>query len=502
MSMMNPKRLYVISDLHLGGDYAQGPERGGRGFRICTHVPELAAFVRAVAAEAHEADVELVINGDVIDFLAETRQVADPVSGEMSSGWHPFIDDPVEAGKILRRIIERDKDFFVALKQLLAAGARLTLTLGNHDIELSFPSLRRMLAQELEADGKRFSFIYDGEAYQVGNVLIEHGNRYDEWNVVSYDELRRARSVQSRKEPVLDAARGFEAPAGSFLVAGIMNEIKTRYPFIDLLKPENEAAIPILLALAPEYRARIVTIAGLVAKSQRHRIGSDGMPLYAGDIADVLSERSGETLVNEIVRSRIGAADMPGFETISGAGKVSTDRYQDMAGDIASSSLRSLWSILKLTLASPSEPVASRLPTLLAALKGTEEDYSFEPNREKPQYLDAAQRILSRGFDVVLFGHTHLAKSITLENGTYFNTGTWADVIPFPTTILHPGQSAQTEGDAAVLARLEQFVGDMAGVRLAEYLRFFPKYVRIELGDDGRVVSSELREYKGAGLAS
>src|SRR5262249_50206933 len=146
-----------------------------------------------------------------------------------------LIEDPSEATAVLRRIIDRDRLFFSALRDLLTAGHRLTIVLGNHDVELSFPALRRILMEELGADGKRFSFIYDGEAYQVGKVLIEHGNRYDEWNVVTHDALRRLRSVQSRMEPALKADRGFEAPAGSFLVAGVMNEIKNRYPFVDLL---------------------------------------------------------------------------------------------------------------------------------------------------------------------------------------------------------------------------------------------------------------------------
>src|SRR5439155_7172313 len=121
---------------------------------------------------------------------------------------------------VFRCILNRDRQFFAALKEFLSGGHRLTILLGNHDIELSFPALRRVLVEELEADGRRFSFIYDGEAYALGKVLIEHGNRYDEWNVVTHDTLRRVRSVQSRAEPMLEAWRSFEAPAGSFLVAG------------------------------------------------------------------------------------------------------------------------------------------------------------------------------------------------------------------------------------------------------------------------------------------
>ena len=37
----------------------------------------------------------------------------------------------------------------------------------------------------------------------------------------------------------------------------------------------------------------------------------------------------------------------------------------------------------------------------------------------------AAERLLDRGFDAVVFGHTHHAEAVDLPSGTYLNTGTW-----------------------------------------------------------------------------
>jgi UDP-2,3-diacylglucosamine pyrophosphatase LpxH len=33
--------------------------------------------------------------------------------------------------------------------------------------------------------------------------------------------------------------------------------------------------------------------------------------------------------------------------------------------------------------------------------------------------------ILRRGFDAVVFGHTHLAEMVTLPEGVYVNSGNW-----------------------------------------------------------------------------
>jgi UDP-2,3-diacylglucosamine pyrophosphatase LpxH len=38
---------------------------------------------------------------------------------------------------------------------------------------------------------------------------------------------------------------------------------------------------------------------------------------------------------------------------------------------------------------------------------------------------EAAEMLLGRGFDVVVFGHTHNAEEITLPSGTYINAGDW-----------------------------------------------------------------------------
>ena len=40
-------------------------------------------------------------------------------------------------------------------------------------------------------------------------------------------------------------------------------------------------------------------------------------------------------------------------------------------------------------------------------------------------YHDAASMILRRGFDAVVFGHTHLAEMVTLPEGIYVNSGNW-----------------------------------------------------------------------------
>jgi UDP-2,3-diacylglucosamine pyrophosphatase LpxH len=45
---------------------------------------------------------------------------------------------------------------------------------------------------------------------------------------------------------------------------------------------------------------------------------------------------------------------------------------------------------------------------------------------EQPHFREAAEELSNRGFDAVIFGHTHHAGEKSLENGNrYFNTGSW-----------------------------------------------------------------------------
>jgi UDP-2,3-diacylglucosamine pyrophosphatase LpxH len=269
------RQVFVISDLHVGGVYPDSGDPEDRGFRISTQVPQLTAFVTALADKPPgEPAIELVINGDFIDFLAE--------GDSRSCGWQPFIRDPEVATRKLETIVERDRALFAALGGLLSRGHRLTITLGNHDIELALPPVRKRLMELLGVEGHHeFQFIYDGEAYVIGDVLIEHGNRYDMFNVVDHDALRRHRSLVSRNQAVPDEQQ-FNAPTGSHIVASVMNPVKTSYPFIDLLKPETGAAVPILLALEPGARVKLGRLALMVTQATKHKLSGAAMPGFGG----------------------------------------------------------------------------------------------------------------------------------------------------------------------------------------------------------------------------
>jgi UDP-2,3-diacylglucosamine pyrophosphatase LpxH len=197
-------KIFIISDLHLGGrpHPKNGTENGiasPLGSQICHAYAELTQFIDWVASQGSgDVPVELVINGDIVDFLME-----DDYQDELDTV--PWLPDEARVLEKLKLIIERTRETnqrgpFEAMADLLAQGQLLTFILGNHDVELSLPAVRRYLEEDVFRSGSsgRFRFIYDGEAYVRGDLLIEHGNRYDPWNVIDHSALRQERSMLSR----------------------------------------------------------------------------------------------------------------------------------------------------------------------------------------------------------------------------------------------------------------------------------------------------------------
>lgn len=476
--------LFVISDLHIGGKPSDLP--GDRGFRINTHVDTLTEFIEEIVARARVTGrrTELVINGDFIDFLAEEV----PSDGIRRS----FIDNQQDAVETFDAIAARERPLFDALCTLLASGIALTIVLGNHDIELSLPAVRARLAALLRAGHQaNYRFVYDGEAYTVGDVLIEHGNRYDEWNQVDFDGLRELRSACSRDLQVTSGPR-VEPPAGSELVIRVMNPIKQDYPFIDLLKPETDAALPLLLTLEPSFANAMnsIEMARLEYRTRKHGLIAPAQPRHPSNI----SSTTLDPLHKILTCHPIGDQQDKLRKLIAEAQR----RKRASDQKIASGVVRRALSFLQLTVLTPDYD--DRLKLLLETLRELKDDRSFSrthlADKLDKNYHEAAIELAKKGrFKTILFGHTHLAKDINLAQGTkdvearYLNTGTWADLIRVPPEIIHG--SSETAREKLVL-----FAQAIRDKKFDEYLLFQPTFAHICLDSESCTVAVGLYDYK------
>lgn len=483
-TMQRGRRLFIISDLHLGG---RPPGEGQLGFQMCRAYAELADFVDWVSTQPLPANEEreLVINGDVVDFLAED----DFDDGILANEW--TVDDSAALVKF-DKIRERAGGFFDALADMLRAGHRVTFILGNHDVELSLPCVRARLEDVLGLG--RLRFVYDGEAYTVGRVLIEHGNRYDRWNILNFDQLREERAVRSRRLDIGDRRdRLFRAPAGTLLVMSFMNPLKRRYRFIDLLKPETGAVLPLLLALEPdlEFGLRgLLRAAPIVRGIARFVHDSDGMPIDPGELGgpepsdslpltldDVLREELGADAALFIENTRDPAGELGGVREILAALRDMAKRLREAA--------TGLDNLAEIKLASGDDMRRKRLRAALAHTAAA--DHSFDLSHEVKSYRRAAVTLCKRGgFDVVVMGHTHLPKHVDLSSdvgrtSTYLNTGTWASVIRLD-------QLTQPIDDA--------FIEAVQTNQLDAYTRRYLTYAEVRL-DGNSVREATIRSFCG-----
>ena len=377
--------------------------------------PELAKLIDHVGGKPGK--VALAINGDAVDFLAEPDAKA---------------FDPDGAIRKLSRIVG-DRSFqpvWDAFRKFVRGeNRRLIITLGNHDLELALPWVRAHLLDLIADDDAargRVILAFDGAGFlcRVGNatVLCVHGNEVDDWNVTDHETIRRfGRDLQQGR-----SVGAWIPNAGTHLVIDVMNDIKKGYPFVDLLKPELEAVIPVLLAVAPEKRDRISgafpVLRRLVADKVRRATGWLG----AEDRTERVSVGATPVVIGRPAMNHdalMAAAEDQLWRDVEPIALVrEAERDQQLGFREAA------WSWIRG--GDPRE-------TLRTALDGLQKDRSFEWTQEDDTFRQL-DRSIGQDVDFILAGHTHLERALrrSKTGGFYLNSGTWVRLIKIDPKIL------------------------------------------------------------------
>lgn len=180
----------VVSDLHLTEAQPVDPRRPWwmaykrREFFVDADFARLLAHVQAHAA----GPLELVLNGDTFDFDSVTQLPTQPAGavdwlarlrGLAAEEWMSLFK--------LECIIRDHPVWFGAVAAFVRAGHQVVFVLGNHDVELHWPSVQRRIRDALvlpappepstaAADPVRFcGWFYLSE----GDVYLSHGHQYD-----------------------------------------------------------------------------------------------------------------------------------------------------------------------------------------------------------------------------------------------------------------------------------------------------------------------------------
>lgn len=441
---MAKREVFIISDLHLGGDPNDRSVPGNRGFRMCQQGARLARFLRGLRHSAQP--VEVVINGDFLDFLAER----DPRLGT----WSSFYDDAEVAAQVLQIIArKREPEVFEELRQLCAVGHRVVVLVGNHDVELALPTVRRALVEEMGCT-PRFELIYNNEPLVLGDAIIEHGNHADDMNRVAWDQVLRRCAEEPRRLPKSKRTEVL-SPPGSRLVEQLMNPIKTRYPFVDLLKPETRAALPILIALEPSVLVNAPPLLAFLTEATVMGATSGIRPTFSRDLA----ARQGDDPVFRALADTLG---------VEGAHEL----LKEIGAPVTQIDLAARTSLGRRVAARALYCVLARL---------LRNDGTPNLTSDDGPYVAMAKTLTRNGFRVVVLGHTHLARYVEMDGGeAYLNTGTWADLIFFPQSVLRaPKEQAIVE--------LDSFLVDMEAGRLDRWVQQRPTYAWLSQDGDHTV---------------
>jgi UDP-2,3-diacylglucosamine pyrophosphatase LpxH len=441
----------IISDLHVGqnDDFDIFANPGSNKHTLLT------GFLNHVRQQPNP--IELVINGDFIDFL-QLRPW-----GDLSRG---------VALRKIKAIVAKSPSVFNDLGTFLSDPRhKLKILPGNHDVELAYPEvgqvLRDAILQSAPGAEDRLDLFGPPSATRttyrpkINDVLvqIEHGNEGDPWNSLNYNTLFNDAET---------GTKNFSYPPGTKMVYDIMNGFKENLSFVDILKPEMPSVILILLAIKPFTGA--LKIPGAILKA----LGAAG-----NSVLSMLRRKVAGQPLGPKPATGVPASDADDLETFLSRTFPGEEPPSDWEVEVfLGSSERP--GVTDATLGPKLTKV--RLWFLSWALKAL---VRFQAVKQGEKFFNAdhphnaaaigARSRLKGEVKLVVFGHTHEALKTEFTEGLYVNCGTWADLVALP-----------RDSREAMLKWLDDVIANKFE-RTA-----YPTYVRIEPASRGVDVSLNL----------
>jgi UDP-2,3-diacylglucosamine pyrophosphatase LpxH len=405
--------LYVVSDLHLGGGAKTAVFKEGEA---------LAWLIDTVAQHARAASnpVGLCLNGDIVDFLLGAQAKYLNVDTAMA------ILDALAQSQAFAPV-------FAALQRFTQVHqARLLLGLGNHDLELAQPAVRdvlfRHVAPSLDARERVVWSTSGFEGKIAGkNVRVVHGNATDDWNLIPQATLELVESAPAGSDPLA----GVSPNAGTRLVVDVLNELKRHYAFVDLLKPEGEAVLPVILALpggAERVQGLALPFAQAVGSMFLTKVKRLVGLLGAGGVGPIAAEFPGPAAERRDVDRSI--------EEIRSAARYALSLDLPIESQLpASFGALGLFDFIRARIHGLG-PVAALHAGLWEYAQDADLTFSLGMGKSD----DDIDRAEPDEVDVLIAGHTHLARSARRKrgNGWYFNTGTWMRLMRVTRELLAP----------------------------------------------------------------
>ncbi|MBN2716658.1 MAG: metallophosphoesterase [Deltaproteobacteria bacterium] len=247
------KDLIVVSDFHLGE--GRRDKKRYAPTEDFFHDDDFARFLDHIKTIYNQrtAEVLLIFNGDIFDFLTVTTIPSESVAAQMgfkiTTAEKRFGLNATASKSVfkLNVIAKGHSIFFKSLSRFIRDGFHVEFIRGNHDLELYFPEVRRRLLEILASvrDGAtwqqlekqvRFHQLFYREA---GRVHIEHGHQYDKTNSNRFP-LNPVYMRKHKYEGMDIEEETLDYPIGSVFVKYFYNRVRRFDPYSPrLISPEQ-----------------------------------------------------------------------------------------------------------------------------------------------------------------------------------------------------------------------------------------------------------------------
>lgn len=213
------KVILVISDLHLGaGKMLKGKRNLLEDFHYDSELIDFLEYYST--GEYTGVKVELVINGDFLDFLAVP--------------YVEYYDDEFWSEKAalekLAMIMRAHTGVLDAMKRFISAPEKnIVYIIGNHDAEFVFDSLKKVFCDYFGKYKDKILISNDITTYvPTKGVSIQHGHQYE-----------RAHEFDQNNSIIetLNGEKYFIPPWGSYYVTNVINKYKQERSYINEVRP-------------------------------------------------------------------------------------------------------------------------------------------------------------------------------------------------------------------------------------------------------------------------
>ena len=217
-----PKKFKLItSDMHLSaGRFLDGIPNPHEDFFFDREFCEFMEYF-STGPYGDDVEVQLILNGDVFDFLNVPSQ-----------GDFPDYITSDLAIERLHAILKGHPEVVKAFKAFIAKpGKSILYNIGNHDMDFFFPAVREEFCRIIGGENWKKEKIWvnaDKEFLEYDGIQIHHGNQFEAVHRANYEKPF---VTENLPEPIL------YLPWGSVYVIKIINRLKWELDHIDKVKP-------------------------------------------------------------------------------------------------------------------------------------------------------------------------------------------------------------------------------------------------------------------------